>query len=333
MQYTPPITEQPALPVSPAFLKKRVPAGLCFALMVFMAAALAVFNAIEWDSPLWFSSVFEIVILLLPCVIVLLVSRSGIPFAPISAKRLLFVTGMGVTGYGFTLVLNASWTLLWTVILGQNVTESTQQTVEQIVSTPLWVLILVIAVTPAICEEFFFRGILLKTYSPEPAAAICISSALFALLHYDIVRLFPTFYLGMFFGWVVMRTGNLTAGSILHFLNNLFSVIAMKFSYTFLEKFGSDIDYDLLQQVLEGNPDLTVKILAAELIIVVLLLISVPLFILLLVHFIRDTREDVHKIQLAALDIKDRPKKLYGLLFIVLAVLMIGVIIFHLIAG
>ena len=139
------------------------------------------------------------------------------------AKRLLFVTGMGVTGYGFTLTLNSSWALLWTFILGTDTTEAAQHTAEQMQSAPLWFLILVIAVTPAICEELFFRGLLLKSYAAAPAAALCMSSALFSLLHYDVLRLFPTFYLGMFFGWVVMRTGNLTAGMILHFLNNTFS--------------------------------------------------------------------------------------------------------------
>ena len=323
MQNSVPLSGSPETPALPAFLQKRVPKALCFFLMLFLAVSFAVVDLTLTETPLWVSSVLEVGLLLLPCAAVLLFSRSRLPLAPISATRLLFVTGMGVTGYGFTLTLNSSWALLWTFILGTDTTEAAQHTAEQMQSAPLWFLILVIAVTPAICEELFFRGLLLKSYAAAPAAALCMSSALFSLLHYDVLRLFPTFYLGMFFGWVVMRTGNLTAGMILHFLNNTFSVVAMKFSYTFLERFGGEIDYDLLQQILEGNPKLTMQLLSAELILLALILLAVPLFILLLIHFIRDTREDAQRIHLAALNVIEKPKKLYSILFIILAAVML----------
>jgi sodium transport system permease protein len=86
---------------------------------------------------------------------------------------------------------------------------------------PLWVIWLVVAVTPAICEEALFRGFILSGLRRlGPVAAIGISSLLFGIAHASIYRLLPTFFLGVIFGLIVWRTGSLLSSIVAHTLNN-----------------------------------------------------------------------------------------------------------------
>ena len=88
-------------------------------------------------------------------------------------------------------------------------------------SAPLWQLWLVIALTPALCEEAFFRGLMLSGLRRwGPGAAIGITALLFGLLHGSIYRLLPTFLLGLVLGYAVWRSGSLYCSILIHALNN-----------------------------------------------------------------------------------------------------------------
>ena len=78
------------------------------------------------------------------------------------------------------------------------------------------------ALTPAICEELFFRGLLLRGLLTRmsPAAAIGISAGMFALFHVDVYRLLPTAFLGVMLGLVAYRGGSFIASAVVHFCNN-----------------------------------------------------------------------------------------------------------------
>jgi sodium transport system permease protein len=86
---------------------------------------------------------------------------------------------------------------------------------------PLWVVWLVVALTPAICEEALFRGFIMNGLRPMGAGpAIGISALLFGIAHASIYRLLPTLFLGVILGIVVWRTGSLLCGIVLHAINN-----------------------------------------------------------------------------------------------------------------
>jgi len=85
----------------------------------------------------------------------------------------------------------------------------------------LWKLIPLIAITPALCEETLFRGLLLSGLRRwGPWAAIIITALGFGLLHGSIYRLLPTFILGLILGYTVWRSRSLYSSMIVHFLNN-----------------------------------------------------------------------------------------------------------------
>jgi sodium transport system permease protein len=89
----------------------------------------------------------------------------------------------------------------------------------------LLVLVALAAVTPAICEEFLFRGLLLRTLlrRHSPALAVGVSASTFALLHWTpaaAARVAPTFVLGLLLGWAVWRSRSLWVGMLVHGVYN-----------------------------------------------------------------------------------------------------------------
>ena len=71
-------------------------------------------------------------------------------------------------------------------------------------------------------EEISFRGMIQQplTARAGPLFGITVTALLFSGLHFDPVGFFPRWELGLFFGWVVWRTGSLWAGVLAHAVNN-----------------------------------------------------------------------------------------------------------------
>jgi sodium transport system permease protein len=92
-----------------------------------------------------------------------------------------------------------------------------------------WLLLLV-AVTPALCEEVVFRGILLNGFLRKMSgpAAILASSFVFGVFHLSFesaIRLLPTMFLGALLALVVVRTGSILPAVMMHFVNNATAVV------------------------------------------------------------------------------------------------------------
>jgi sodium transport system permease protein len=86
---------------------------------------------------------------------------------------------------------------------------------------PLWVVWLAIGLTPAICEELYFRGFALsglRRFGKWPA--ILLSALFFGLAHSSVYRMLPTAFLGLLFAWMVWKTGSVVCSVIAHALNN-----------------------------------------------------------------------------------------------------------------
>lgn len=89
-----------------------------------------------------------------------------------------------------------------------------------------WLQIFVIALLPAVCEEFLFRGIIFNSFKGLGVKmSIVVSSFYFALIHFDIRNFLGPFFLGILIAWYCYRTGSIIAGSLAHFTNNFLSVL------------------------------------------------------------------------------------------------------------
>ena len=92
---------------------------------------------------------------------------------------------------------------------------------------PIYVLILVMAVMPAIGEELLFRGFLMGTLKPKCKAwlTIAVTTFIFAAFHMSLIKLFTIGIVGLGLTWVTYKTGSIAASMCVHFLNNLMSVL------------------------------------------------------------------------------------------------------------
>ena len=104
----------------------------------------------------------------------------------------------------------------------------------------LW-LLLVLALTPALCEEVVFRGVLLGgTRNLEPWRLIVFNGVVFGAFHLSfetVIRFLPTASLGILIAWAVWRTGSIWVGALMHFLNNA-TIVMLASSSGFRDAFS-----------------------------------------------------------------------------------------------
>jgi membrane protease YdiL (CAAX protease family) len=83
----------------------------------------------------------------------------------------------------------------------------------------------VIAVTPAICEEFFFRGLILTNFERvmTPSKTIFMTGLIFAIFHFNPFNLLPLILLGFFLSYAVFYSNSILTGIFIHFVNNFLS--------------------------------------------------------------------------------------------------------------
>ena len=86
-----------------------------------------------------------------------------------------------------------------------------------------------IAIAPAVCEEFLFRGYIFTAFKNKYRAvnAILVSSVLFGLYHMSLIRFFGTFVLGAITCYVAYKTDSIFPAMLMHFINNSIGVIGM----------------------------------------------------------------------------------------------------------
>ena len=93
-------------------------------------------------------------------------------------------------------------------------------------------VLLAVAVLPAIFEEAFFRGVLLrgvKSFGEVGGALLC--GALFSLYHQNPSQTVYQFVCGTAFAWVAIRSGSILPTVLAHFLNNALIIFDYKFQF------------------------------------------------------------------------------------------------------
>ncbi len=105
--------------------------------------------------------------------------------------------------------------------------------------------LLVIAVIPAIGEEFVFRGLIqheLWRSSRNVHVAIWVSAILFSAFHFQFFGFFPRVLLGALFGYLYYWSGNLLIPMIAHFFNNAFSLTMLYLYNEGVSKVDMDVN-------------------------------------------------------------------------------------------
>lgn len=108
----------------------------------------------------------------------------------------------------------------------------------------LALVILIIAIIPAVSEEFFFRGLLQHNFVKGVGAksGIILTGTFFALFHFNPFSLLALLVLGIYFSFLVYKTNSIYSSILGHFTNNFVAALSFYF-------FGKD---DLVLDSTEG---------------------------------------------------------------------------------
>ena len=224
-------------------------------LLVFVGS---IFQSIEIYSGLLIT---EYILVLIPSLIYIAVKRKSfketLKLNKISFKQIGYIIGISLFTYPVAIFLN----LIVLTILSL-FGELTQSAAPLPDTLPLYLFSLfVISITPAICEEVMFRGVIMDAYENlSKRKAIIISAFLFGIYHINIQNLIGPILLGIVFGITVYKTDSIFAGIIGHGINN---AIALTIGY-----FASKAE-NMLPQTSEvagtelglGNPFLDIQLL------------------------------------------------------------------------
>ena len=92
----------------------------------------------------------------------------------------------------------------------------------------LAVNILVMALLPAVCEEFMFQGTIqqfLTKWSNKPHLAIWITALIFSIIHFQFSGFIPRLLLGAYLGYLFYWSRSLWLPVLAHFLHNALSLL------------------------------------------------------------------------------------------------------------
>lgn len=115
----------------------------------------------------------------------------------------------------------------WMREMEDNMMKTTEALLKMKSTGHLLVNLLVIAVVPAICEEFLFRGAVQRTIfriKSNAHVAIWLSAIIFSTIHFQFYGFLPRLLLGAAFGYVYFWTGSIWYAVFAHFLNNAYAV-------------------------------------------------------------------------------------------------------------
>lgn len=124
--------------------------------------------------------------------------------------------------------------------------EMTYRTLVMAHSVPeLLFVAVVVAVVPAFTEEILFRGLVQRNLELgfRGLPGVIIAGLVFGIFHFNPFSLVPLAALGIFFGYVVYRSGSIVNAILGHFLNNILAILAVFYH----------VDEELLLQ--GGPPD------------------------------------------------------------------------------
>jgi membrane protease YdiL (CAAX protease family) len=105
-----------------------------------------------------------------------------------------------------------------------------------------------VALLPAVGEEFLFRGVIQRSFTrmtKNHHHGIWISAFFFSALHMQFYGFLPRLLLGGLFGYLLVWSGSMWIPILAHFFNNAFAVISLylidnNLMNPEIENFGSD---------------------------------------------------------------------------------------------
>lgn len=125
-----------------------------------------------------------------------------------------------------------------TAFFFSGMSEVTSGMLEMFTTVSKPVMFLIVAVSPAICEEMLCRGFIAHSLSgiKKEWLQVLLIGILFGIFHLDPYRFLPTAILGAALGYILVKTRSIFLTMIFHFVNNAISTLATFYLQNLQEK-------------------------------------------------------------------------------------------------
>lgn len=256
-------------------------------LVMLIVLMIPAFLPLSDKSLEYFEYYFQFVFILLPLLIYLVVTKQNIieviGFKKVKIKYLLLAILLTITMLPITSFISQASSAIFgefTVIADL---ESSLPNV--------FVSLFVIAVTPAICEEFMFRGVLLdkkKRISIHHLAIL--TGVLFGVFHGNYNQMFYTMPLGMVMAYLTFISGSIFPAMLLHFLNNGWGTVLT-----------AVMPNDTAEEVVEASTSAVPELL----IVGVVAIVSAAITIFIIRKMLHNTTEEIVTKSLESMDMKN----------------------------
>ncbi|KOF55687.1 MULTISPECIES: CPBP family intramembrane glutamic endopeptidase [Clostridium] len=179
----------------------------------------------------------QILFLIVPVIIYLIVTRQSIK-ETLRFNRLKIRSASLIVVMGFLFIPVAMFLSQITSFFFYN---NVQDVFKKLQNLPLGLMIGLVALTPALCEEITMRGVVLSGYNGSKIwKAALINGFLFGILHLNPPQFLYAFVLGVMLAYVVRITNSIFASMIIHFIfngtNTAMSWVVMRMSSDVLKK-------------------------------------------------------------------------------------------------
>jgi len=157
----------------------------------------------------------------------------------LNAPRLVFVVAavlIGVSLWTIVMSLTSGWHEVYGYLFGAEKQEAWHHRLVEVASAQLErisqispiIIVLCFSIIPAVCEEWFFRGMLFRSLLKTKVVwkAVLISAVVFGAFHtlsnsaIAIDRLVPSTLVGIMLGYLAYKSNSIWPGVFLHSLNN-----------------------------------------------------------------------------------------------------------------
>lgn len=175
---------------------------------------------------------YQLFFLMLPGIIYLKYYKldlfSSIKLNMISLDMVLYSITVVIFAYPLIAIINYILNKE-TILIGQNIS---YEFIQNISIGSFLIIILIYALIPAICEEFFFRGILSKLFRKyNLLSRILVISLIFAIMHYSIKNFIGPFLLSVVLVYICDRSDSIIPAIIGHFVYNFMGLSVVLLFY------------------------------------------------------------------------------------------------------
>lgn len=206
-------------------------------LYLFLAIAFINIGALVQNRDLMQGLLFtEYILILLPSLLLILFTKTRMKkflrLNKINLKQIILTIIITIFAYPLAVFLQGLFLIILDTFTNFIPNEIPAPTTPESYLYGLFVM----GISPGICEEVMFRGVILNAYDRLGyKKSILITAALFGMFHFTLVNFMGPFILGIIFGIMVYKTNSIYTAIIAHGINNSIALsilyLTNKYSY------------------------------------------------------------------------------------------------------